>query len=157
MRDFSASASTCPEPALRHVCVITGFFVALVALGCAGGAAAQRSSPSSAVPAGSWGGDGIALTVTDAGARLEFDCATGEIPTPLTVDADGRLAVDGVFVREHGGPAREDEAPDRHPARYAGRLEGTTLTLDVTLTDSKQIVGTFTVTRGRAARIRKCL
>jgi hypothetical protein len=108
------------------------------------------------VPTGTWGGDHLALTVTGGGAHLEFDCASGDITAPLTLDSTGRLDVDGVFIREHGGPTRADETPEREPARYSGRVEGQTMTLDVTLTSSKESVGTFTLTLGAEPRVRKC-
>jgi len=107
--------------------------------------------------AGTWGGQHVGLTVTDTGAHVEFDCASGDIAQPLTLDAGGGLSVDGVYVREHGGPIQVGEVPDRKPARYAGRVAGTTLTLDVLLTDSNEKVGTFTLERGAAPGVRKCL
>jgi hypothetical protein len=109
------------------------------------------------VQTGAWGGEHLALTVTETGAHLEFDCASGDVTEPLTVDREGRLAVDGVYVRGHGGPTRSGEEPDRKPARYSGRIEGNTMTLAVTLTDSKENVGTFTLTHGAQPRLRRCL
>ena len=108
------------------------------------------------VPTGVWGGDHVALTFTEAGAHLEFDCASGDVTVPLTLDKTGRLEVDGVFIREHGGPIRSDEVPDRQPARYSGHVEGQTMTLEVTLTSSNESVGSFTVTLGAEPRVRKC-
>lgn len=105
---------------------------------------------------GTWGGEHVALTVTDEGAHVEFDCAFGDISQPLTVGPDGRLAVEGVYVQEHGGPVRSGEEPDRKPARYSGRLSGQTLTFDVTLIESHETVGSFTVVRGVTPRVRKC-
>ena len=109
------------------------------------------------VAAGTWGGTGIRLEVTAAGASIEYDCAHGSIDEPLTTDRDGQFVASGTHVREHGGPIRQDEAPDRHPARYQGRTSGDMLRLTVTLTDLRQDIGTFTLTRGAAARVFKCL
>ena len=36
-----------------------------------------------------------------------------------TPGADSTFAVSGTFVREHGGPIREDEKADVRPAMYA--------------------------------------
>jgi hypothetical protein len=105
---------------------------------------------------GVWGGEHVALTVTDAGAHVEFDCAFGDISQPLTIDADGRLAVDGVYVQERGGPVGVGEEPARTPARYSGRLSGQTLAFGVTLIESNDTVGSFTVVRGVTPRVRKC-
>lgn len=106
---------------------------------------------------GPWGGEHVGLTVTDTGAHVEFDCASGDITQPLALDGRGNLSVDGVYVREHGGPIQVGEVPDRRPARYAGRVAGTTLTIDVVLTDSNEKIGTFTLERGAEPRVRKCL
>ena len=105
---------------------------------------------------GTWSGEHVALTVTAAGAHVEFDCASGDISQPLMVDPDNRLAVEGVFVQEHGGPVRLGEEPERIPARYSGRLSGQTLAFDVTLIESNETVGTFTVVHGATPRVRKC-
>jgi len=61
----------------------------------------------------------IAPSVTERGAHVEFDCAYGDIDRPLTVDDRGNLAVDGVFVQEHGGPVREGEEGNKQPAHGA--------------------------------------
>lgn len=135
------------------VTVAVGMGILLLAQ-AGGGAPAGRSDKR--VATGAWGGRHVALTVTDAGARLEFDCAAGEISEALTIDSSGRLAVDGVFIRERPGAQRVGEEPARQPARYTGKLDGDTLTLDVTLKESNQSVGSYTVTRGNEARLFKC-
>jgi hypothetical protein len=108
------------------------------------------------VAVGTWGGQHVALIVTEEGARLDFDCASGEIRQPLTIDSKGKLAVDGVFMREHPGRQRVGEEPEEQPARYSGTIAGDTLTFEVTLKESKQSMGTFVVTRGATAQVRKC-
>lgn len=123
----------------------------------AGACASPMTGPSdSRVATGTWGGPHIGLSVTDAGAHIEFDCAYGDIARPLTVDDRGTLVVDGVFVREHGGPVREGEEGDKRPARYSGRIDGTTMTLDVILKDANEKIGTFTLQHGAAPGVRKC-
>jgi hypothetical protein len=107
--------------------------------------------------AGVWGGTSIRIDVTAGGATIEYDCAHGTIDEPLLTDRDGRFTAVGTHVREHGGPIRQDESPDRHPARYGGQLSGDILRLTVTLTDSPQEIGTFTLTRGATGRVFKCL
>lgn len=108
------------------------------------------------VATGPWGGPHAALSVTDAGAHIEFDCASGDITQPLALDAAGKLSVKGVYTREHSGPVGADEESDRKPARYTGRLAGSTLTIDVILADSNEPIGTFTLERGVESGVRKC-
>lgn len=109
------------------------------------------------VASGDWGGQHILLSVTGTGAHVEFDCASGEISMPLTVDIQGRFSVDGVYLREHPGPIIVGGETDPQPARYSGRVDDTTMTLDVMLTVSNQTVGSFTLTRGGLPRVSKCL
>ena len=109
------------------------------------------------VTIGTWGGPSIRLDVVSQGATIEYDCAHGTIDEPLVTDRDGRFTLTGTHVREHGGPIRQDEPPDRHPARYQGQMSGDSLRLTVTLTDTQQDIGTFTLARGVAARLFKCL
>ena len=105
---------------------------------------------------GLWGGKHIRLEVTGEGASAEFDCATGTLEGPLTLDGDGRFEVKGTFTPERGGPVREGREPEPRPARYSGRVKAEVLTLTVTLTDDADDVETFTLTHGREALLTKC-
>jgi hypothetical protein len=102
-----------------------------------------------------WGGPHVRLTMKTGGAELEFDCAHGEITTPIEPDAEGRFDVPGTFVRE-GGPTRTDRSRSGRPARYSGRIERDTMTLNVKLVDTDQSIETFTLTRGSEGRLWKC-
>jgi hypothetical protein len=115
----------------------------------------QTHRPNS-LPTGTWGGQHISLDVTSDGARLEFDCANGQINQPVMLDGNNAFDVAGVYVQERGGPVRIDEQPNGQPARYSGRVEGQTLTLTITLTDNKQTIGTYTLGHGQNPRIFKC-
>ena len=98
------------------------------------------------VPPGSWGGERAALEVTQTGALAEFDCAHAVIDEPLRLE-DDRFSVTGTYVREQGGPQREE--PELHrPARFSGSLAGDRLSFSVRLTDEDQDVGSFSVVRG---------
>jgi hypothetical protein len=114
------------------------------------------SSPSSAVT-GTWGGADIALTVADAGSHVDFDCAQGEIPGPLTVNTRNQFNLSGTFIREHGGPIAVGEVADSHPAVYFGSVTAATMSLTVRLTDTGEEMGPFTLSRGSAGRVVKCL
>jgi hypothetical protein len=128
-------------------------------LGAVVATSACSSSPSGPSPVltGMWGGDHIALTVADTGTHSEFDCAHGDIPSTLMVNARNEFDVSGTFVREHGGPIRVGEMPDSHPAAYVGSVTVTTMMLTVRLTDTNEVIGTFTLSRGSPGRVVKCL
>jgi hypothetical protein len=118
---------------------------------------APRPSVSNPVALGLWGGAHVNLVVTETGGKLEYDCAHGTIDQPLVTDSSGRFDLVGTHTREHGGPIRSDEKPDKHPALYTGTTDGQTMVLTVTLTDSNVPLGTFTLKRGQIGRIFKCL
>jgi hypothetical protein len=103
-----------------------------------------------------WGGQHISLEVTDRGAEINYDCAHGSITETIVPNGEGKFVAKGVHVRERPGPIREGE-DDSQPAKYSGSIEGDTMTLTVTLSGSEEAVGTFTLTRGKAGRVRKCL
>jgi hypothetical protein len=105
--------------------------------------------------AGTWGGQHIRLSVRADGAEVEFDCASGTLAGPLTLSADGRFDARGTFMRE-GGPTRIDANRTGQAARFEGHVSGRQLTLKVTLTDTAQDAGTFTLTHGSEGRLWKC-
>lgn len=119
---------------------------------CAGSTVAP-----SAVPLGVWGGDHVTMTVTDTATHLEFDCAHGDIPGTLEADSRRQFTALGTYVREHGGPVREDEAADARPAIYAGAVQSTRLTLSIRLRDTGEFFGPFTLTHDVVGRVVKCL
>jgi hypothetical protein len=102
-----------------------------------------------------WGGQHIAITMTDAGAEIEFDCATGTISAPLTVDPNGKFQADGTYTREHGGPVQRDE-PGAVAAKYSGTIAGNTMHLDIVLSQSKESAGSYVLTKGQAGKVFKC-
>lgn len=105
---------------------------------------------------GTWGGEHIGLEVTAQGGQLVYDCAHGTIDRKIVTDAQGRFDLPGTHVREHGGPIRKDEAEDSHPARFTGQIKGDMMTLTVTESDTKELVGTFTLVYGQTPHVVKC-
>jgi len=108
----------------------------------------------SAIETGGWGGDHIAMEVSEKGAKVEFDCAHGQIAQPITLDKQGNFDVAGTFTPEHGGPGLRDENSTPTPAHYVGHVRGDTMILTVTL--GKEEVGAFTLTHGARPILRKC-
>ena len=119
--------------------------------------AARQTDGTSLLPGGVWGGEHIKLDVHDTGAGFEFDCAHSTVSKPITLDGRNHFEAEGVYIREHGGPERPGQAPDSHPVRYAGRVEGDEMTVTVTLTDINRTIGTFTLVRGAAPMLMKCM
>jgi hypothetical protein len=134
-------------PALTLVIAVTG-------PGACGHAPAAPDAAQARVPDGNWGGMGALLTVDGASVAIQFDCAEGTLSGPLTMNEKGRFAVEGTFVRGRGGPVPEDPPPPER-ATYSGQVSGDTLTMTVRVGDEE--FGTFTVTRGKTARLHRCL
>jgi hypothetical protein len=116
-----------------------------------------RDQTARRLPPGAWGGRGVGLTIGAKDATVEYDCAHGTIDPPIRLDRRGRFDVRGTHVLEHGGPEREGEALPHRPVRYTGRVAGETMSLTVTFDDTGEGIGNFTLSRGRAPLLRKCL
>jgi len=125
----------------------------LAAAACLAGPPASKQR----VSAGTWGGTGIALEVTEAGGTLEYDCAHGTISEPILLDGEGRFDVKGAHYREHGGPVRDGETANGQPVRYTGQVRDEEMTLTVRPEGRDEVIGNYTLVRGRPGRVRKCL
>jgi hypothetical protein len=109
------------------------------------------------VSIGRWGGGRVGMQVTADGAELDFDCAHAVINQPLNLDSGGNFDVQGRYMKEHGGPVRSDENQDGQAARFKGHFAGKTLTLTITLDDSDESLGPYTLEEGKYPRIVKCM
>jgi hypothetical protein len=103
-----------------------------------------------------WGGEHIELVITDSGAQIEFDCATGTISEPVPLDSTTTFKLKGTFSREHGGPIRKDETPNTAKVTYSGRVENGKMILTVLVDGKDPYEGAFVLERGRAGRVTKC-
>lgn len=108
------------------------------------------------VPTGEWGGRGIRLVLEKSGGQLEFDCAEGEISQKLTMNKKGSFTANGFFIRRYPGPIRTDIPLKKQPARFSGKVSGKNMTLKITLTESKEDLGSFILQRGDGGNIRGC-
>jgi len=73
------------------------------------------------------------------------------------LDSQGQFNLRGMYVREHGGPIRDGELEDSHPALYFGQLRGSRLTLSIRLTDDGMQIGAYAAQLGQQPRLFKCL
>jgi hypothetical protein len=108
------------------------------------------------VPTGTWGGEHVSLQVTERGAAVEFDCAHATIERRIILDRRGRFDIAGTHVEERGGPVRENENPDSYPVRFTGQVSGKKMRLTVRRTDTRELIGTFTLVRGQEPFLVKC-
>jgi hypothetical protein len=105
---------------------------------------------------GEWGGEHTGLQINNDIAEVEFDCANGRINQRITLDKNGKFDVTGTYTKEHAGPSRDDQPQLIHSAKYVGLVKDKTMVLTVTLIDTKESIGTFTLVRDSRARVMKC-
>ena len=127
-----------------------------VAIACAPAGGLSDPAARARAAVGSWGGEHVRLEATASGGEIEFDCAHGVLDEPIAPDEDGRFAAKGLYTREHSGPIRPGLEPRAEPASYAGTIDRGRMTLRVTVAGSSEPVGTYTLTLGGAAKVRKC-
>ena len=95
------------------------------------------------------------MNVTARGVTVEYDCAHATIERRITVDRTGRFDVSGMQFSEHGGPVREEQETG-YAVRFKGKVNEKTMTLSVTNTLTKELIGTFTLIHGAEPRLMKC-
>lgn len=142
--------------AKHHVCSLTLIMLALLHAGRCPGETGTMDGGDKHLAAGDWGGKHVRMEVSGEGALLEFDCATGRITGRVALDAEGRFSAGGDFMREGFGPRDEDKVTKGVPALYVGEVKGDAMTLTVTLAETREQVGTYTLTRGSRGRLWKC-
>ncbi|MGH9873391.1 MAG: hypothetical protein ACRD9S_13135 [Pyrinomonadaceae bacterium] len=108
------------------------------------------------VSTGTWGAPHIRVEVGQNSASIDYDCANGTIDGPLTFDSKGRFTWRGTHHREGPGPIRVDSESKGRPALYTGSIKGDTMTLTVKLTDTDEVLETYTLKRGGHGRVFKC-
>ncbi|MEJ6007970.1 hypothetical protein WG899_20660 [Paucibacter sp. AS339] len=108
--------------------------------------------------AGIWGGDRLQLTIDAKGsAKLETDCASGAIDTPLALNADGSFKAFGTFTQHHAGPERADIPAGSTKASYKGQVtDGSLMTLTIQ-SDAAKLPEVFTLRKGVKVKLIRCL
>jgi len=112
----------------------------------------KKSTP---IAQGVWGGTGIGFVVGANGVEIEYDCAEGEIKEKLTTNESGNFSVNG-FHKRQTPSIRVDFTPKPQAVIYQGKISGSTMNLKVILTETKEVIGEYVLTRGKTPQIRKC-
>ncbi len=108
------------------------------------------------VPASVWGADHIILNIGAKGVTIQYDCADGQIEQSLMMDGHGNFAANGFHIQGQAGPVLKDATQTRHPAHYEGKISGDTMLLKVTLTETRKVIGEFTLKRGEIPEMTRC-
>ena len=120
------------------------------------GADVKSSTSNDKLANGVWGGQHVRVEITEAGAQFEFDCAHGAISQSIQLDSGGKFDVPGKFAPEHAGPVQRDEESNYRDVRYAGHVSQQEMTLTISDTRTKEVIGTFELKHGSEGRLMKC-
>jgi hypothetical protein len=121
------------------------------------------SSPSTATPPfdgrlqlGTWGGDSAGLIVSDTAMHLHIGCTYGDVSGRIPVQSNGQFDVSGSYMLR----AYPITVGPSVPARFVGRLDGSTVTVTVTINDTVQhqtvVHGPVVVRYGDDPRLGPC-
>lgn len=106
---------------------------------------------------GYWGGDRLQLVIEATQTRIEMDCASGTINSPLQLKKNGSFQALGTFVQHQiGGPQRADEAPALGDAHYVGKVKGEMMRLTI-LPAGAQTPQEFKLRKGVHIKLIRCL
>jgi hypothetical protein len=134
--------------------VLTAVVLACAAAACSAGP--PLPSLDGTLALGTWGGEGAGMTVTDSAMHLHVGCTYGDVRGRVPLDNSGAFDVTGSYMlRAYPiavGPAV--------PARFVGRVAGTTATITVTVDDTVQhetvIRGPVVVRWGEPPKLGPC-
>ncbi len=112
---------------------------------------------SSQIVTGQWGGRHVGLVLDATGGNLEYDCASGRIEGPLSIDRLGRFSARGYHTPGEGGPARQGHPPPRLSAIYSGRISGGVMTLLVRMPSANLVIGPLSLRKSAEPIILRCL
>ena len=99
----------------------------------------------------------MSAVLTEESGTLTFDCAVAAIDGGIIPESSGHFEVAGTYTPEHGGPVREGEVLPKLPALFTGEVGKNQFTLTVTLTNTGETVGRFTLRSDSDGRVLRCL
>ncbi len=127
-----------------------------VAAACSSSTGASPLPSDGKLPLGSWGGDDSGMIVGDTAMHLHVGCTYGDVSGRIALDATGAFDVAGSYLLR----AYPLAVGPTLPARFTGRLDGTTATVTVTVNDTVQhttvVKGPVVVKYGEAPRLGPC-
>lgn len=140
---------------LRSLVALPVVVFGLSAGACAGSGNASAPLPTT-VALGTWGSDGAGIIVTDTLVHVHVGCTKGDFRRPETLDTDGRFNVAGTYLLR----AYPIALGPTLPARFAGVIRGSTMTLSVAVDDTvdKSLValGPVTLVLGQEPKLGIC-
>jgi hypothetical protein len=101
---------------------------------------------------GMFGGNNAGLLADDTSAHVHIGCTNGDVHQPIVLDMNSRFDLPG----EQNITAYPVGPGIFHPARFTGSIDGRTLTLTVTLTDTAVTLGPVFMTLDKEPNLGPC-
>ena len=115
-------------------------------------AACDNPFPPGAIVRGTFGGNNAGLMADDTSAHLHIGCTYGNVHEPIVLDLNSRFDVTG----EQNITAHPVDLGVLHPARFTGSIDGRTMTVTVTLTDTAVTLGPVELTFEKEPNMGPC-
>ena len=128
---------------VRAVGLVLGFAVL---------AACDNPFPPGATVLGTFGGNNAGLLADDTSAHVHIGCTYGDLHQPIVLDPNSRFDLPG----EQNITAYPVGPGVLHPARFTGSIDGRTMTLTVTLTDTAVTLGPVSMTFEKQPNMGPC-
>ena len=125
---------------------------AMLILGFAVLAGCDNPFPPGAMVRGTFGGNNAGLIADDTSAHVHIGCTYGDVHQPIVLDLSSRFDLPG----EQNITAYPVSAGIFHPARFTGSIDGRTMTLTVTLTDTAVTLGPVVMTLDKEPNMGPC-
>ena len=113
-------------------------------------------SPDGNLLVGTWGGENVALIVEADVAHVHVGCTNGDFQTPLSVDSDDRVSVEGSYLLRAYPVAVGPTLPAVLTGVVAGRQFVFTVAVNDTVEKKLVVLDPATVTLGREPRMGPC-
>jgi hypothetical protein len=137
---------------MTRVAALIGAIVVIVACGSTAGVPPADAK----LALGQWGGDSGAMIVSDTAMHLHINCTYGDVSGRIALRSDGTFDVAGSYLLR----AFPIAVGPPMPARFTGRVNGSSATVTVTVTDTLQratvVRGPVIVTFRREPRLMPC-
>jgi hypothetical protein len=101
---------------------------------------------------GTWGGDNAGMIVNGNDVHVHIGCTLGDAVGPIHPDENGHFEVSGTYNVD----AYPVNRGINHPANFSGQIDGQTMTLTVSLTDTARVLGPVSLVYGKEPTMGPC-
>jgi hypothetical protein len=141
---------------IRRSTAAAASVIAFAAAACSSSRTSAPLPTDGLLPLGNWGGEGAGMIVSDTAMHLHVGCTFGDASGRIPLSSTGQFDVTGSYML-HAYPIAVGPTM---PARFTGRLDGSTVTVTATVNDTVEkktvVMGPVTVAFGADAKLGPC-